>query len=477
MELHVVIHGKKDLSGQLYRQLREAILSGRLKAGEQLPPTRLLAEQLGFSRKTVTEAYARLSYDNLLIGQAGTGTFINANIKTRAQQRKSEDLAGSAVVEHWRNIGPMLAHPVAGNLARYDFIGGATPKNLFPNEEWRRCMLHGLRQNAAMRGLYAPIEGLPPLREAIARHISFSRGVRCTADDVIITNGAQQALDLISRVLVVSGNVVAIEEPGYPPARQLMTAQGAQVVGVPVDAEGIIVEQIPDTARLIYVTPAHQFPLGMPMSEVRRRALLAKARDIGAIIMEDDYDSEFRYSGRPTDSLQSMDEDGIVAFVGTFSKTLSPELRIGYLIAPPALLNAVATAKKLSDSHTALTNQWALLKFIDDGLLLKHIRRCHSVYASRREKIEQRFADDLAPWFELIPATAGFHLAARCRREIDIQLLIALAHRAEVGLYPLSFFYHYSEPQHGLLFGYGAIETLDIGPALDRVRDILTQIT
>ena len=476
MELHVVIEGDKDLAGQLYRQLKDAIRAGRLSAGEKLPPSRLLAEQLGLSRKTVSEAYARLSFDRLLTARVGSGTFVAEGAARGPAPAAARSLAGSAMVEHWRGMNMPLRHPAPAGSARYEYIGGAPARDLFPHADWRRCVLHALRQGTRSRGLYGDAEGLHELRDGIARHVSFSRGVRCGAADILVTNGAQQALDLIARVLVEPGSTVAMEEPGYPPARQLLGAQGARVVGVPVDREGLVVERIPDGTRLIYVTPAHQFPLGVEMSERRRKALLARADELGAIVIEDDYDSEFRYEGRPADSLQSMDERGLVAFVGTFSKTLSPDLRLGYLVAPPAVLEAVGTAKHLTDWHTSTQAQWALAKFIADGNLHRHIRRCHAVYAARRERIVRRFADDLSPWFELLPVTAGIHMAAVCRREIDIGQLVALARRVDVGLYPLAPFFHFSPPRPGLMLGFGAIDEADIDPSLDRVRDVLLQM-
>lgn len=476
MQLHVFIEGDKDLTGQLYRQLRQAIRSGRLLPGEKLPPSRLLAEQLSLSRKTVAAAYARLGYDKLLVGRVGSGTFIANAVPAKKAAHPAPALAGLAVAERWRNMQTPLRHPAPAGSSRYEYIGGAPAKALFPQADWRRCVAYALRQSARSRGLYGETEGLPALRDSIARHVAFSRGVRCTMEDIIVTSGAQQALDLVARVLVEPGCTVACEEPGYPPARQLLGAQGAHVVGIPVDAEGLRVDQIPDGTRLIYVTPAHQFPLGMPMSMRRRKALLARARALGAIIIEDDYDSEFRYEGRPTDSLQSMDDHGMVAFVGTFSKTLSPELRLGYLIAPPAILQAVGTAKHLCDWHTSMPAQWALAKFIGDGDLLKHIRRCHTVYAERRDTIMRRFSGDLSAWFDIVPATAGIHLAAMCKVPIDMETLIKLARRADVGLYGLDAFYQFSPAQQGLILGYGTIENTDIHPSLDRLRDILLQM-
>ena len=473
MELHIVIEGDKDLSGQLYRQLAEAIRSGRLGDGQQIPPSRLLATQLGVSRKTVSEAYARLTYDKLLVGRIGKGSFVRAGASAPARQLAGHELASAELLAKWDAIATPFRIPRTEDRPRYDFIGGAAAPGHFPTEAWRRCVLHALRQDAE-RGRYAPTAGVPELRAAIARHAAFARGVVCTGERVVVTSGAQQALDLLGRVLLAPGSIVAVEDPGYPPVRALYASQGARVVGVPVDDEGIVVDQIPDGTRLIYVTPAHQLPLGMPMSPARRVALLERARQLGAIVIEDDYDSEFRYEGRPTDSLQSMDRHGLVVFVGTFSKILLPELRLGYMVLPPAIENAVLTAKHLSDWHTGTMMQYALAKFIDDGYLLKHIRRSHAVYASRRAKLQQLIGTELAPWFRLVPSTAGFHMTARCTELINLAALIKLARRADIGLYSIEGFYHSAPPLPGLLFGYGSINTIDIEPALKNVRNLLS---
>jgi GntR family transcriptional regulator/MocR family aminotransferase len=476
MELHIVINGRKDLAAQLYQQLREAIAAGRLSAGAQLPPSRLLAEQLGISRKTVSDTYATLTYEGLLVGKIGRGTFVNAWAPQPDRVQTATDLACAANLAQWQALPSPMRHPTQERTLRYEFIGGATSRNQFPQDEWRRCTQDALRRIAQNSGFYSQPEGLPALRSAIAGHIAFSRGVKCRDSDIVVTNGAQQALDLLARVVLEPGSIVAMEDPGYSPARQLFMAMGASVASVPVDEQGIQVDKIPDGTRLIYVTPSHQFPLGMPMSQPRREALLARAFELGAIIIEDDYDSEFRYEGRPTDSLQSLDTRGVVTYVGTFSKTLLPELRLGYAVLPPAIYGAVLKAKQLTDQHSSTLPQWALAKFISEGYLLKHIRRCHTVYAGRRERILQRLAGDLSPWFEAVPTVAGFHMAALCKVPVDVPLLIELARQVEVGLYPLAVFFHDAPVRAGLIIGFGAIETLDIDPALDRVREILQQI-
>lgn len=475
MELHIVIEGRKDLAGQLYQQLRNAIHSGRLAAGEQMPPSRLLSEQLGLSRKTVSDAYSRLSLDKLIVGQVGVGTFVRALPAAKSREQTAGDLAGAAVVRRWSRIETPLRHPAPEGKSRYEFIGGNATKVPFPAEEWRRCITHALRQESQTRGRYAQTEGLLDLRKAVAAFAGFTRGVRCGENDVVITNGAQQAIDLLSRVLVEPGAVVAVEEPGYPPARELFAGQGAEIVTVPVDEQGLVVEAIPAGCRLIYTTPAHQFPLGMAMSQPRRQALLARALAIGAIIVEDDYDCAFRYEGRPTDCLQGMDTHGVVAYVGTFSKIMLPEVRVGYLVAPPAVVEAVLKAKYLTDCHNATLIQRALAIFIKEGHLQKHIRRCHAIYTSRRERLLHRFSSDLAPWLDAIPFTAGFHMSALLREPMDVDLLLRLSRRLDVGLYSIEPFYHGQASRSGLFFGFGAIDTIDLETALDRVRDALVQ--
>jgi GntR family transcriptional regulator/MocR family aminotransferase len=475
MELHLIIEGRRGLAEQLYRQISQAILSGRLAHGQQLPPSRLLAEQLGISRKPVEEAYRRLGYERLVLGQAGRGSFVNAPAQP-ARLPSAAPLAANAVLAAWRQYDNPLRKAVDEPRARYDFIGGSPAAQHFPEDDWRRAVNAALRAERAHRTSYADSAGLPELRRAIASHAAYSRGVAADPSRVIVTSGAQQALDLMARVLLEPGACVAVEDPCYPAARQLFRSHRAQVVPVPVDAEGIVVDRIPAEARLVYVTPAHQFPLGMPMSEARKRQLLDHAARTGAVIVEDDYDSEFRYEGRPADSLQGMDRHGAVVFVGTLSKVLMPELRIGYMVAPEALAEALAIARNLSDWHGPTLTQHAAARFMEDGSLLRHIRKLGAVYAARREALRAGFAGPLAPWFEPVPASAGFHITALARRPLDMPQLLRLARRMDVGLYSIEHFYAGPPAQQGLIMGYGAIETLDIAPALERVRTVLQEM-
>ncbi|WP_317658422.1 PLP-dependent aminotransferase family protein [Pseudomonas sp. KU43P] len=477
MELHIRLEGRKGLADQLYQQLRAGIDSGHLAAGTQLPPTRLLAEQLGVSRKTVAEAYSRLTYDNLLSGVVGRGTFITPRQSTRTSDAQTVPLAAAASLDRWQQRATVLARRTHEAPSRYDFVGGASIKSQFPFDHWRSCLNYALRRSQRHPERQFTAQGLPELREAIAHHVAYTRGVHCSATDILVCNGAQQALDLIARVLIEPGCKVAMEDPGYPPARQLFLALGANLQSVPVDDQGLCVEQIADGTQLIYVTPSHQFPLGMPMPLQRRQALLARAAELGALIIEDDYDCEFRYQGPAADALQRLDSQGLVAYVGTFSKTLLAELRLGYAVLPAQVLEAACVAKHLSDWHSPTLLQWALARFIGEGHLNKHIRRCHDIYSARRERILSRLEGDLAPWLTAIPASAGFHLSALAQPGVDVELLANLARKVEVGLYSLAPFFDEAPVRPGLLMGFGAIELLDIDPALDRVRDTLQRLS
>jgi GntR family transcriptional regulator/MocR family aminotransferase len=351
--------------------------------------------------------------------------------------------------------------------ARFDLRIGHPDAALFPLAAWRRLVARSLRASAD----YQDPAGHPALREAVSRHVGLSRSVRAGAEDVLVTAGAQQAVDLVGRVLIEPGDVVAVEEPGYRPVRRLFQSHGARVTGVPVDADGIVVDAIPQSARLVYVTPSHQHPLGTAMSLARRTALLAWAQEHRAAIVEDDYDSEFRYSDRPLEPLQSIDRAGRVIYVGSFSKTLLPSLRLGFLVAPEALRPALRAARRLADWHGEPAAQAALATFIDEGLLQRHLRTVGRVYAARHELVVRAARGPLAPWFAPLPGSAGLHLALRRTAPLDLAALVRDLRAADVAVEPLANFYAepHRAPQHGLVIGFGAIATADLPAALDRL--------
>ncbi|MEU8796807.1 PLP-dependent aminotransferase family protein [Spirillospora sp. NPDC048819] len=465
MDLHVSLVGRRDLAGQIYRQLRAAILDGRLRAGEALPPSRELARRLSISRNTVGVAYDRLAAEGFLTSRIGAGTYVR---EAGSAPRGAPSASPLRPRDVWDEVS---VWPPRMPGITWDFRVGLPDVRLFPYEAWRRITAGLLRPSAlgdpASAGDPA---GLPALREAIARHVGVSRSVRAGGGDVVVTSGVQQAMDLIVRVLLEPGDVVAVEDPGYPPVRMLLTAAGMRVRGVPVDAEGLRVDALPDEARAVYVTPSHQFPLGMPMSLPRRRALLDWARRRDVVIVEDDYDTEYRYGGRPIEPLQSLDEDGRVLYTGTFSKIMRPVLRLGFLVAPPSLHRAFRMARYVSSWHAGLPEQAALARFIDEGLLARHIRRSRREYGARHERVAELVAGLAGDGLALVPSAAGLHLSATLPGGTDDAAIARNALAAGVGLFALSEFAVTGPPVRGLVFGYGAATVPEIGEGLRRLR-------
>ena len=467
MDFHVTLQGRRDLSGQIYRELRAAILDGRLRRGERLPPTRELALRLDVSRNTVGVAYEWLTAEGLLEGRTRAGSFVQGEASSRRGRAGAAPGVRLRARAFWRELPgePVLLAPTA-----YDFRIGIPDASHFPFETWRRLVARQLRAATLSEG-YAEAAGHAGLREAVARHVGVARGVHAEADDVLITHGAQQALDLVGRVLLEPGDCVAVEDPGYPPARLLFQSLGARVVPVPVDAEGLDVRALPDSARLVYVTPSHQFPLGMPMSPARRSALLDWAKQRDAVIIEDDYDSEFRFGGRPLETLHGLDRSGRVLYVGSFSKVMLPVLRLGFLIAPPSLQRELRWAKRVMDWHSQLPAQAALARFIDGGLLARHIRKMRREYEERHERVLEGLTRHCGDWLQPLPSMAGLHLSATFRRgglKLEREAVVR-AQAAGVGLFTLSRYCAGPRAKAGLVLGYGAIPTSRIAEGLRRL--------
>ncbi|GAB3064938.1 PLP-dependent aminotransferase family protein [Intrasporangium mesophilum] len=498
MDLHVTLTGSGDLTAQIYGQLRTAILDGRLAGGDRLPASRELAGRLSVARGTVTAAYDRLLAEDLLVSRPGAGTFVctgcvapvrdelrrRDDARRRDETRRPDDRrpdeargrrARPGVVTPttlWRELPAPSRSP--GDAA-YDFSVGVPDDSLFPLATWRRLVSGALRRGRISTGTYEDL-GPSALEAEIARYAGLSRSVVAAPADVVTTAGAQQALDLIARVLVEPGDVVAVEDPGYTAAARLFETHRARVRGVPVDAEGIVVEAIPAITRLVYVTPSHQHPTGVAMSRARRIALLEWAVRHGAVIVEDDYDSEFRFADRPLEPLQSLDRDGRVVYVGSFSKSLIPALRVGYAIAPASLTPALREAKRVTVWDGDVVTQGALAAFLAEGHHAAHVKRATKVYRSRREALLQGLSDRLSDHVEVIPSAAGLHICTLLRDpEVDDVRVADAALAAGVFLDPLSIRHLERPARHGLVFGVGGIEAERIGPALEIVGDALRQ--
>jgi GntR family transcriptional regulator / MocR family aminotransferase len=472
-EVHLSIQGSHDLAGQIYRQLRGAMADGRLAAGERLPSTRELALQLGVSRKTTLEAFDRLTAEGYLSARQGDGSFVNEGLLRLTEAQPLSMVSRLTTAPVWDCLPEALAMPAPVPVLPIDFRGGAIDKAAFPLDAWRRDILYALRANARGVSSYRDPAGEQELRLAISRYLAVSRAVVCQWREVIVTQGAQQALDLIARAMIRAGDVVAMEEPGYPPARACFAAAGAHVIGVPVDREGLLVEQLPAGARVVYITPSHQFPLGMPMSLPRRAALLQWAQRHAALIVEDDYDGEYRFEGRPLDALKSLDQADTVAYVGTFSKTIFPELRMGYMV-PPGLLHPVlCKARQTVDWHGCTMTQTALAKFMLDGDFARHLRRMQKRYAGRRTLLLKHLRGPLAHWLEPLESVAGIHMAARIKAPLGEAELIDAAAKIGIGLYGLAPFHSRIGSRPGLLFGYGATELDHIERGLTGLAQLL----
>ncbi|GAB3733260.1 PLP-dependent aminotransferase family protein [Amycolatopsis oliviviridis] len=467
MPFHISLDGHTDLAARIYRQLRDGILDGRLRSGERLPPTRELARELDVSRNTVAVAYERLTAEGFLESHVGRGTFVCADPVARTE-RAAPSGAGVRPIARWRSLPVPLGDDRPA--PDFDFRVGVPDPALFPLRTWRRLVSQALRPSLPPPSGYADPAGLETLRVAIARHIGAARSVRAGGEDVLVTQGAQQALDLIGRVLIEPGTRAAVEDPGYPPAERLFTALGARVVKVPVDDEGLDVTALVKGTRLIYTTPSHQFPLGTPMSLARRTALLAWAERNDAVIVEDDYDSEYRFSDRPLEPLQSLDRDGRVLYVGSFSKTLLPLLRLGFLVAPASLRPALRQAKQLMDWHGDLVTQAALASFIDEGLLARHVRKATREYSVRRDRILAFVRDELRDVLEVVPSSAGLHLCAvvNPHAAVTVDGVVAEAARAGVAVESLA---AYGGTRGGLVIGYGLVGSDRIGEGLSRLGD------
>lgn len=455
----------------LHEQLRAAILDSRLKPGLRLPPTRALAKLCRVSRNTAVTAYDLLLSEGYVVTVAGSGTYV-ADVVSFASQRKPPTIAPKLerrLSKFWR-ARKVSIDIASSDQPRFDFRLGLPDNGLFPFPVWRRLSARALRALSKLPAAYAEPQGQSALRNAIAKHVSFSRAVACGPEDIVITAGAQQAFDLLARVLVTPGRtVVAIEDPGYRPLRAVLAATGAKIIAVPVDEEGLVVERLPNNTQIIYVTPSHQFPLGSAMSLRCRTALLDFAKGRGAVVIEDDYDSEFRYDVRPLDALQTLDRTESVFYVGTFSKSLFPELRLGFIVTPPWAQRALGAAKQLADWHTAVLAQDTLAAFIAEGHLARHTRKMRNLYGERRQMILDHLRCDFRHWLEPVGCSAGLHLAALSKSNVDTDAIVARAREQGVGIYSLRAFYLDKVSRPGLILGYGAIGAQHIEEGLMRL--------
>ena len=460
---------------QVYAGLRGAILSGTFRSGDRLPSTRDLAEQLGVSRTVVLLAYDQLLAEGFAVGRGGSGTYVAADVGAGRPARSDESIDvrlsrfGVAAAKAWSRVN-VPERRTSSFL--YDFAYGRSDLETFPFEMWRRILLRCARKAPVAELDYGPALGAVALREAICAHLRRARGVICDPSQVVVVNGSQQALDLIARVLIERGDPVAIEDPSYQGTREVLRAAGARLIPVAVDREGLNPAQLPPSARLAFVTPSHQFPTGAILPLARRLVLLEWARRRQAVIVEDDYDGEFRYEGQPVESLHGLDTAGRVIYIGTFSRTVFSALRIGYVVAPRSLVGALTSAKWLSDRHTATLEQETLAEFIACGMYERHLRRVRRRNAARRrallESIDTHFGDRV----EVTGDGAGAHIVVWPGDRVSEEAVIEGAASRRVGVYGISPYFLKASRRTGIMLGYSRMKETEIREGIRRLGEV-----
>jgi len=493
---------REPLHHQVYAGIRDAILAGRIAARSQLPSTRLLARELEVSRTTVSLAFDQLRAEGFLDTRERGGTYVAATIPDRAlaaapppHRRPASHTPATTHARADALVGPSprgaslaaLANPTL-SLSRHQpraFRTGVPALDAFPHAVWGQICARLWRRTPRALLSYGLPNGYEPLRRAIAHYLQVSRGARCTSDHVIIVGGSQEGLYLAAQLLIEPGDAVWIENPGYPGARNALAAAGARLVGVPLDGEGLDIargRRLAPHARLAYVTPSHQYPLGVTMSIGRRLATLEWARQTGAWILEDDYDSEFRYTSRPLPSLQGLDAelgegDARVIYVGSFSKTLFPSLRIGFLVVPSALVDAFGAARAVIDRQSPTIEQAVLAEFLAEGHFMRHLRRMRTLYAERQDALLRAVRDGpLGEEIETGPSDAGMHLVGWLRHVRGDARASLRALEAGVEAQPLSAMSLGPSPRAALLLGYAAYSGATLARAGERLGTALRTV-
>lgn len=481
--------GSRDSAGSVYRQLKAAILEGRLLSGTKLPPTRRSAVFFGISRNTAAGVYEKLKVEGWVVTRHGSGSYVAERApapRRPAKRRKRPNIERylnnfwlrpdiTAAMNFWQDSADYPSRPPKTQII--DMRPAIVDARLFPSDIFRRVSAKQSRALESKPARYKSAQGNQGnfhLRQAVFKHLALTRAVICEPSDVLVTSGAQQAFDLLARVLVKSGQtIVAMEDPGYPPLRVAFAAAGARLVCVGVDDEGLIVDDLPQDAGIICVTPSHQFPLGITMSAKRRKALIDFARRRHAVIIEDDYDGEFRFENASLEALRSTDADDLVFYIGTFSKCMLPALRLGFIVAPAWAMPHLVAAKNCLDWHCATPIQTAVAGFISGGHLARHVRKMRDTYRLRREALRKCLEEDLGKWLRPIPSHYGLHIAATANSAMDLEGVTQALLRYNVKIHTLKRYFVGQESWKGLIFGYGTVDVPAIQRAFLLLRNAL----
>ncbi|WP_336778081.1 MocR-like pyridoxine biosynthesis transcription factor PdxR [Pantoea sp. USHLN256] len=455
------------LRQRLCNTLRQAIASGHLRHAQRLPSSRQLAHDLSLSRVTVEAAYAQLESEGYLQRHGGRGTFVSIKmappaVKAPIDRSPHFSQRGQQVLATGGCQDPPFPHA---------FAAGSPELRAFPHAQWRRISNQVQRSLGSKVMGYGDPLGLPSLRRAVADYLALSRGVRCSAEQVVMLTSSQQALQLLALMFLDAGDEVWLEEPGYPGARNAFLAAGANCRAMPLDAEGAV--PLNGSAKLVYLTPAHHYPTGTPMSLARRLQWLAWAQQHDSWLIEDDYDSEFHYEDRPAPALQGLEADGRVICLGTFSKTLFPSLRLAWMVVPPQLVEALGRARSVMDGHSALLPQAITAEFLQQGHFASHLRLMRQLYRSRRDCLLEQIETRLQTWLQPLPAAGGLQLTVQLIQG-DEAHLTAQAKETGLLLPRLSPLYANDARQSGWLLGFAALTPGEIVSACDKLVTLLS---
>ncbi|HVB57079.1 MAG TPA: PLP-dependent aminotransferase family protein [Candidatus Acidoferrales bacterium] len=463
---------------QLYDWFQRAIASGQLRPGQRVPSTRSLAAELNVSRIPVLNAFEQLHAEGYLQTFVGAGTWVASSIPQETIGPSTGKISGPAQKKGTRRISQGGLAATLRAPQPWLNLSGAFRMHLpaldhFPTDVWSRLVARNARKSTMDTMAYGDSMGYAPFREVIAEYLGAVRAVRCDPAQVMVVAGSQQGLQISARVLLNPGEAVWMEEPGYPGAHQAFRTAKARLIPVPVDNEGLNVENGIHrcrNARAAYITPSHQYPLGTTMSATRRLQLLNWASRTGSWIIEDDYDSEYRFGSRPIASLQGLDSDARVIYIGTFSKVLFPALRLGYMVVPTDLIPAFSTARDAADIFSSTLYQAVLTDFIKEGHFARHIRRMRILYADRRNALAEAIHEEIGGMLEIVSAEAGMHLVGLLPRGMKDTEISQNAARIGISAMPLSICYLNRPLRGGLVLGYGGTDGAQIHDGAHKLK-------
>ncbi|MDX1412574.1 MAG: PLP-dependent aminotransferase family protein [Candidatus Promineifilaceae bacterium] len=467
----------QPLFQQVYLQIREKILQGILIPGTRLPSSRGLAKQLDLGRITIIQAYEQLQAEGYVKTLPGSGTFVADFIAHISAGHKESSFSPELSAWGQRVMTQPTINKRGNSRLEIDFGFGRSFSHIFPYDIWRRLLARYLSTDDMMLSRYGSVAGFSPLREAVAAYLARQRGVRCTTEQVVIVSGAQQALDILARLLLNPGDEVLVETPGYYDAYTLFETHGAVLVALSVDEYGLPVEKLPPLccARIAFVTPSHQFPRGGMLSLQRRLALLGWAEENHVWIIEDDYDSELRYDGRPLSALQGLDTTGHVIYLGNFSKVLFPGLRLGYIVLPKPLIEPFVRAKGLTDRGAPTLTQAAVADFIAEGHFERHLRHLRKAYKERREVLVAALETYLSGRVHYSSVAAGLHVMLYLNPTCSEKEIVKQAASIGVGIYPGAPYHHEQPAPPSILLGYTGLDTAEIHEGVKRLATIIPE--